>query len=81
VLELFHVVHQNIPSNQEPYEAAGESLYSGSKTEMTKISLNAHRALIALNPANEDKFKDVTRFLEDELNRQENSSPANTEAQ
>jgi hypothetical protein len=48
---------------------------------MTKISLNAHRALIALNPANEDKFKDVTRFLEDELNRQENSSPANTEAQ
>ena len=80
VLELFDVVHQNISSNQETYKAADESLYSGSKTEMTKVSLNAHRALIALNPANEDKFKDVTRFLEDELNRQENSLPSNTEA-
>ncbi len=81
VLELFHVVHQKIFSHQEPYSAVSESLDSGSKTEMTETSLNAHRALIALNPANEDKFKDVTRFLEDELNRQENSSPPNTEAQ
>ncbi|HAO67693.1 MAG TPA: hypothetical protein DCR17_13525 [Verrucomicrobiales bacterium] len=81
VLELFHVVHQKISSHQEPYSAVSESLDSGSKTEMTETSLNAHRALIALNPANEDKFKDVTRFLEDELNRHENSSPSNTEAQ
>jgi len=81
VLELFHVVHQKISSHQEPYSAVSESLESGSKTEMTETSLNAHRALIALNPANEDKFKDVTRFLEDELNRHENSSPSNTEAQ
>ena len=81
VLELFHVVHQKISSHQEPYSAVSESLDSGSKTEMTETSLNAHRALIALNPANEDKFKDVTRFLEDELNRHENSSPSNTEPQ
>mgnify|MGYP001443302250 FL=1 len=81
VLELFHVVHQKISSHQEPYSAVSESLDSGSKTEMTETSLNAHRALIALNPANEDKFKDVTRFLEDEINRHENSSPSNTEAQ
>ncbi|MBT5928487.1 MAG: STAS domain-containing protein [Verrucomicrobia bacterium] len=70
VLDLFNVVHQEAQPDQPSYEAMRTSLDSGTKTEMTETSLNAHRALIALNPANEDKFKDVTRFLEEELNRQ-----------
>ncbi len=70
VLELFHVVNQEPHAESGSFEAVQDSLDSGSKTEMTETSLNAHRALIALNPANADKFKDVTRFLEDELNRQ-----------
>jgi anti-anti-sigma factor len=79
VLELFHVVHQEISPDQHSFEAVNDSLDSGTKTEMTETSLNAHRALIALNPANEDKFKDVTRFLEDELNRQKGSSNENSD--
>ena len=80
VLELFHVVHQEVSPDQHSYESVKGSLESGTKTEMTETSLNAHRALIALNPANEAKFKDVTRFLEDELNRQKSKSNENSDA-
>lgn len=71
VLDLFLVIHQATQSVPQTYEPVNEALDSGTKSEMTETSLNAHRALIALNPANEDKFKDVTRFLEEELQRQQ----------
>ena len=41
------------------------------KSEMTRTSLEAHQTLIDANPENEAKFKEVTRFLEEDLKRQE----------
>ena len=41
------------------------------KTELTHTSLKAHLTLIDVNPGNEAKFKEVTRFLEEDLKRQE----------
>ena len=41
------------------------------KTELTHTSLEAHRNLMDANPENEAKFKEVTRFLAEDLKRQE----------
>lgn len=69
VLDLFNV-QRDTQFDQQQFEAISENLESGTKAEMTETSLNAHRALIALNPANKTKFQDVTNFLEQELKRQ-----------
>jgi hypothetical protein len=36
---------------------------------MAEDSLTAHKALVAANPANADKFIDVNRFLADDIER------------
>ena len=41
------------------------------KTDLTRTSLDAHQTLIDANPGNEAKFKEVTRFLEEDLKQQE----------
>jgi hypothetical protein len=41
------------------------------KVETTQAALEAHRALMAINPANVAKFKDVSRFLAEDLKRLE----------
>ena len=43
------------------------AMEEGSRQEMAKTSLKAHRTLMALHPANQEKFKDVTAYLEKEL--------------
>lgn len=40
------------------------------REETTRNCLEAHRLLMSLDPANVDKFKDVTAFLEQDLKRQ-----------
>ncbi len=40
------------------------------KRELTENSLEAHRTLMDVSPENEAKFKEVTRFLEEDLKRQ-----------
>jgi hypothetical protein len=40
-----------------------------SRTELTRTSLEAHEALMALHPANVARFQDVARFLAGELER------------
>jgi len=53
---------------------AAESVEQGAapdKTDLTRTSLEAHQTLIDANPGNEAKFKEVTRFLEEDLKRQE----------
>jgi hypothetical protein len=39
--------------------------------ENTRNCLEAHKLLMDMDPANVDKFKDVTAFLEQDLQRQE----------
>ena len=51
----------------EPVEAGK----APDKTELTRTSLEAHQTLTDANPENEAKFKEVTRFLEEDLKQQE----------
>lgn len=66
VMEHFEILRANrgpadtLTSVQPGNDAA-------SREEITRTSLDAHQALIELNPANKEKFKDVTQFLEEEL--------------
>ena len=46
-----------------------KSTASTDRTETTKTCLEAHRLLMELNPANVAKFKDVTKFLEEDLKK------------
>ena len=41
------------------------------KKEVSRTCLEAHRVLMAVDPGNVPKFKDVTRFLEEDLKRME----------
>ena len=46
---------------------------SADRKETTRTCLEAHKILMELNPANVAKFKDVTRFLEEDLKKMEGS--------
>ena len=56
----------------EPVEAGG----AADKTELTRTSLEAHQTLIDANPENVVRFKEVTRFLEEDLKQQEAADSA-----
>jgi anti-anti-sigma factor len=43
------------------------------KREMTETSLESHRLLMNINPENIPRFKDVTKYLEEDLARQNNA--------
>ncbi len=47
-----------------------------SREELTRASLEAHRMLMDLNPENAARFKDVTRFLAEDLQKLQGTSPA-----
>ena len=42
--------------------------------EITRTSLEAHQTLMAMNPENVARFKDVTQFLAEDLKSLEKSS-------
>lgn len=73
IAEYFSIV-------RSPTGPAGEftplekSAASSDRKETTKTCLEAHRLLMELNPANVAKFKDVTKFLEEDLQRIENKT-------
>ena len=68
ILEFFNTAESlGQAEDAEPVEAGGVV----DKTELTRTSLEAHRTLIDANTGNEAKFKEVTRFLEEDLKRQE----------
>ena len=67
ILELFSTAESlGQEEAAEPVEAGEAS----DKTELTHTSLEAHRNLMDANPENEAKFKEVTRFLAEDLKRQ-----------
>lgn len=43
---------------------------SANKRELAQVSLEAHRILMDVNPENVPRFKDVAKFLEEDLGRQ-----------
>ena len=52
----------------QPVEPSGPP---AGKVETTRTALEAHRTLMAINPANVPKFKDVTCFLAEDLKKLE----------
>lgn len=77
VMHLFQVLHCD-PATQT-YEVV-EPDRGVTKSEIARTCLEAHEALIALNPANAAKFKDVTRYFAENLRKIESeegpASPA-----
>lgn len=69
VAHLFEIVHGPIPAADAPMTPAAS--LQPSKTEVTKTCLQAHETLMALNPQNVAKFKDVARFLAEDIRRLE----------
>jgi anti-anti-sigma regulatory factor len=67
VLDLFQVTH----GEQKAIDGkAATAVPTGaSKTDITRTCLEAHRTLMAMNPDNARRFKDVTRFLAEDLKK------------
>jgi anti-anti-sigma regulatory factor len=65
VLHLFKSCHGELPDCQE---IASEPCHP-SKESLARASLEAHQTLMQINPANVSRFKDVTRFLAEDLER------------
>ena len=74
VKHLFKVVDNSAPTPEtfQPVESTGAPAL---KTEISRTCLEAHELLMAINPANVAKFKDVTAFLAEDLKRLEGAKP------
>jgi anti-anti-sigma regulatory factor len=68
VLHLFKISHETLDTC-----AATETVVTPpcnpSREELTLASLEAHRTLMEINPGNVERFKDVTKFLAEDLER------------
>jgi len=69
VAHLFKIIH--CPDLKSVDYAPLAQSTNISKADTTRTCLEAHKILMALNPENVKKFKDVTQFLTDDLKRLE----------
>ena len=69
VLQLFKI--SMVPCNC-PERCACPAPVNPSHEEITRTSLEAHQALMAVNPDNVPRFKDVTQFLAEDLKNLQN---------
>ena len=67
VLDLLTVGQGTNPFDAELAEA---DPISADKRSLTEASLEAHKLLMKINPENVPRFKDVAKFLEEDLERQ-----------
>ncbi len=63
-----------VGTGENPFEAKGAKLQEAESTQadkraLSEASLEAHKLLMEINPENVPKFKDVAKFLEEDLNR------------
>jgi anti-anti-sigma regulatory factor len=65
VLHLFKTCQGELP----PCEQIAPSPCHPSREALTRASLEAHKTLMQINPQNVSKFKDVTRFLAEDLEK------------
>lgn len=65
VLHLFKTCNGDLPD----CERVESSPCHASREEMTQASLEAHKTLMEINPANVARFKDVTKFLAEDLEK------------
>ncbi|HEY1663035.1 MAG TPA: STAS domain-containing protein [Verrucomicrobiae bacterium] len=73
VLQLFKVTTGPVQLPGDAKEAEAEPC-AHSREEITRTCLEAHRALMAANPDNVARFKDVTQFLAEDLKNLEKAS-------
>jgi anti-anti-sigma factor len=70
VAHLFQLMQGNEPLSQKCRDAR-QTEGARSKLETARACLEAHETLMSINPANIPKFKDVTRFMAEDLKRLE----------
>lgn len=73
VLHLFKTCQGELPQCEE----LKSSPCHPSREDLTRASLEAHRTLMEINPQNVSKFKDVTRFLAEDLEKLKSQSGCN----
>jgi len=66
-LHLFKVITGPLPLPDGVPASAPDSV-NPSREEITRTCLEAHQTLMAMNPGNVARFKDVARFLAEDLN-------------
>ena len=71
ILPYFKTIHST-----KPIKESFDPLKSSDTTRLalTRECLQAHQTLMDINPANVQRFKDVTRFLAEDLKKQEGQS-------
>jgi anti-sigma B factor antagonist len=72
-LHLFKMTSGALQSPEDVKASTPEST-NPSREEITRTSLEAHQTLMAVNPDNYARFKDVTQFLAEDLKNLEQSS-------
>ena len=68
VAHLFKMCCQSVPSVTQ-FEAVPASEVAPTREEISRTCLEAHQLLMAINPDNVPKFKDVARFLAEDLKK------------
>ena len=72
VLHLFKVTTGAFPLPNDIQTQTSASL-NPTREQITRTCLEAHRSLMAVNPDNVARFKEVTRFLAEDLKNLENA--------
>ncbi|MGV3771465.1 MAG: STAS domain-containing protein [Verrucomicrobiales bacterium] len=68
VVHFFNITQQAMPATAV-FEPVPSNKPAPEKDEFTKTCLEAHQALMDINPENIPKFKDVARFLAEDLKK------------
>jgi anti-anti-sigma regulatory factor len=68
VLHLFKI-SKGVTEMCEGQEHTPQSSSSASREDLTRCSLEAHQILMEINPGNVARFKEVARFLQEDLNK------------
>jgi anti-sigma B factor antagonist len=69
IIHLFKIVRGPSPASKS-MNAVEQPSSNPDKKELSRTCLEAHKLLMEINPDNIPKFKDVTRFLEEDIQRQ-----------
>jgi len=78
VAHLFKVLKCDRPL-MENMTPAPHTCSTPDKNEVSRVCLEAHQTLMDISPGNVPKFKDVARFLAEDLKKAENCSAVKTE--
>jgi anti-sigma B factor antagonist len=73
VLHLFKVSQGLNPQPQS--EAAPVASVGATKEDFTRACLEAHQTLMDINPQNVERFKDIAKFLAEDLKKLKSASP------